>query len=100
MGICEFNSEVQCHVHCYRLMFGSKAQVVGRLLAFDWRGAGTSPSWWPGQGDLFTALQKVSAQSRLGVGAMPRCSPGPVAAQPQWTLAAPPHSLSCFPREG
>ena len=41
-----------------------------------------------------------SAQSRLGEGRMPSCSPGPVAAQPQWTLADPPHGLSCFPREG
>lgn len=41
-----------------------------------------------------------SAQSRLGEGRMPSCSPGPVAARPQWTLADPPHSPSCFPREG
>ena len=53
-----------------------------------------------GQGDLFITLREGSAQPRLGEGLMPRYSPGPVAAQPRWTLADPPHSLSCFPREG
>lgn len=41
-----------------------------------------------------------SAQCWLGEGPTPGCSPGPVAAQPRWAPAAPPHSPSCFPGEG
>lgn len=54
---------------------------------------------WPGWPYSLPAREWV-CPVQAGGGRMPSCSPGPVAARPQWTLADPPHSPSCFPREG
>ena len=70
----------------------SHVRVLGpggwKAVSLWWAGAGAQVLCGPAQGDLFTTRQMSS------------CSPGPVAAQPQWTLADTPHSPSCFPREG
>lgn len=71
--------------------------------AFGSAGAGTgsgSFSVAQARGTCSLPSREGSVQSRLGGGLMSRCSPGPVAAQPRWAPAAPPHSPSCFPGEG
>lgn len=78
-----------------------EAEVARLLSTLTWplAGRGRNGEWillsCPGEGNLFTTLQ-----SRLGGGLMSRCSPGPVAVQPRWAPAAPPHNPSCFPGEG
>lgn len=80
---------------------GGQASVRSDL-AFGWAGVETV------NGPFLVAQARVtyslpsregSAQSRREEGPTPRCSPGPVAAQPEWTPAAPHHSPSCFPGE-